>query len=107
MPPRSAATRSASSSPERIVVAGASAGDGLAAGVALLARDRGGPGCWGRYSCARARRPLPHSQQPGTRGRGGLGRHQQRDRIGFSRARRWMSAAISSASGGRPGPTAV
>ncbi|GAA0702189.1 hypothetical protein GCM10009548_89080 [Streptomyces malaysiensis subsp. malaysiensis] len=39
--------------PERIVVAGASAGDGLAAGVALLARDRGGPGCWGRYSCAR------------------------------------------------------
>ncbi|GAA2334959.1 alpha/beta hydrolase [Streptomyces violaceusniger] len=29
--------------PERIVVAGASAGGGLAAGVALLARDRGGP----------------------------------------------------------------
>ncbi|WP_305786994.1 alpha/beta hydrolase [Symbioplanes lichenis] len=29
--------------PDRIVVAGASAGGGLAAGVALLARDRGGP----------------------------------------------------------------
>ncbi|RCG28298.1 alpha/beta hydrolase [Sphaerisporangium album] len=29
--------------PERILVAGASAGGGLAAGVALLARDRGGP----------------------------------------------------------------
>ncbi|MET9340372.1 alpha/beta hydrolase [Nonomuraea sp. NPDC003804] len=29
--------------PERIVVAGVSAGGGLAAGVALLARDRGGP----------------------------------------------------------------
>ncbi|CAM5680172.1 alpha/beta hydrolase [Streptomyces griseorubiginosus] len=29
--------------PERIVVAGASAGGGLAAGVTLLARDRGGP----------------------------------------------------------------
>jgi acetyl esterase/lipase len=29
--------------PERIVVAGASAGGGLAAGTALLARDRGGP----------------------------------------------------------------
>ncbi|WP_340538166.1 alpha/beta hydrolase [Nocardioides sp. GXZ039] len=29
--------------PDRIVVAGASAGGGLAAGIALLARDRGGP----------------------------------------------------------------
>ncbi|WP_020659296.1 alpha/beta hydrolase [Amycolatopsis benzoatilytica] len=29
--------------PDRIIVAGASAGGGLAAGVALLARDRGGP----------------------------------------------------------------
>lgn len=32
--------------PERIVVAGASAGGGLAAGVTLLARDRGGPAIW-------------------------------------------------------------
>ena len=29
--------------PERIVIAGASAGGGLAAGVTLLARDRNGP----------------------------------------------------------------
>ena len=29
--------------PDRIIIAGASAGGGLAAGVALLARDRGGP----------------------------------------------------------------
>ncbi len=29
--------------PERLIIAGASAGGGLAAGVALLARDRGGP----------------------------------------------------------------
>ena len=31
--------------PSRILVAGASAGGGLAAGVALLARDRGAPPC--------------------------------------------------------------
>ncbi|WP_250038212.1 alpha/beta hydrolase [Paractinoplanes maris] len=34
--------------PERIVIAGASAGGGLAAGVALLARDRGGPALFGQ-----------------------------------------------------------
>ncbi|ASW55589.1 alpha/beta hydrolase [Plantactinospora sp. KBS50] len=34
--------------PDRIVVAGASAGGGLAAGVTLLARDRGGPGIAGQ-----------------------------------------------------------
>ncbi|MEV5753670.1 alpha/beta hydrolase [Actinoallomurus sp. NPDC052308] len=34
--------------PNRIVVAGASAGGGLAAGVALLARDRGGPRLFGQ-----------------------------------------------------------
>jgi acetyl esterase/lipase len=33
---------------ERIVIAGASAGGGLAAGVALLARDRGGPALYGQ-----------------------------------------------------------
>jgi acetyl esterase/lipase len=34
--------------PDRIVVAGGSAGGGLAAGVALLARDRGGPALHGQ-----------------------------------------------------------
>ncbi|WP_250006526.1 alpha/beta hydrolase [Actinoplanes sp. M2I2] len=34
--------------PARIVIAGASAGGGLAAGVALLARDRGGPALFGQ-----------------------------------------------------------
>ncbi|GAB2586914.1 esterase [Paractinoplanes abujensis] len=34
--------------PERIVIAGASAGGGLAAGVALMARDRGGPALLGQ-----------------------------------------------------------
>jgi acetyl esterase/lipase len=34
--------------PERLIVAGASAGGGLAAGVALLARDRGGPALAGQ-----------------------------------------------------------
>ena len=34
--------------PDRIVIAGASAGGGLAAGVALLARDRGGPALFGQ-----------------------------------------------------------
>lgn len=34
--------------PERLVVAGASAGGGLAAGLALLARDRGGPALAGQ-----------------------------------------------------------
>jgi acetyl esterase/lipase len=34
--------------PERIVIAGASAGGGLAAGTALLARDRGGPALAGQ-----------------------------------------------------------
>ena len=33
---------------DRIVIAGASAGGGLAAGVALLARDRGGPALYGQ-----------------------------------------------------------
>ncbi|MBU2666235.1 alpha/beta hydrolase [Actinoplanes bogorensis] len=34
--------------PERIVIAGASAGGGLAAGTALIARDRGGPALFGQ-----------------------------------------------------------
>ena len=34
--------------PERLIVAGASAGGGLAAGVALMARDRGGPALAGQ-----------------------------------------------------------
>lgn len=34
--------------PERLIIAGASAGGGLAAGVALLARDRGGPALAGQ-----------------------------------------------------------
>lgn len=34
--------------PDRLIIAGASAGGGLAAGVALLARDRGGPGLAGQ-----------------------------------------------------------
>lgn len=35
--------------PERIVIAGGSAGGGLAAGVALMARDRGGPKLFGQF----------------------------------------------------------
>jgi acetyl esterase/lipase len=34
--------------PERLIIAGASAGGGLAAGVALMARDRGGPALAGQ-----------------------------------------------------------
>ncbi|NED84326.1 alpha/beta hydrolase, partial [Streptomyces sp. SID11233] len=34
--------------PERIIIGGGSAGGGLAAGVALLARDRGGPALLGQ-----------------------------------------------------------
>lgn len=34
--------------PDRVVIAGASAGGGLAAGVALMARDRGGPALFGQ-----------------------------------------------------------
>ncbi len=34
--------------PDRIVIAGGSAGGGLAAGVTLMARDRGGPGVFGQ-----------------------------------------------------------
>ena len=44
--------------PERLIIAGASAGGGLAAGVALLARDRGGP------SPGRPGSDLPHARRP-------------------------------------------
>ncbi len=48
--------------PARIVVAGASAGGGLAAAVALLARDRGGPALAGQRCSTAALPPSRHAR---------------------------------------------
>ena len=68
--------------PDRLVIAGGSAGGGLAAAIALLARDRGGPAVRGQDAdLPDDRRSRHHSVEHRARRRRRLGQHLQCHRL--------------------------